>query len=117
MTTIDAEDQNPEHWWTPEILRAKGALALSVDKDAAKAESLFLQSLALAQKQGALAWELRTALALSELWASQGRKKDALALLPAICDRFTDGSDTADLSKARHLLSELGSSATRTETR
>jgi predicted ATPase/DNA-binding winged helix-turn-helix (wHTH) protein len=111
MATLDAEDPGPEHWWTPEILRAKGALALHVDKDAAKAESLFLRSIALAQKQGALAWELRTTLALSELWASQGRRKDALALLPAICDRFTEEVETTDLSKAQQLLSDLRSSA------
>jgi hypothetical protein len=56
MGKIDAEDQGPEHWWRPEILRLKGALALSVDRDAAK--SLFRQSLTLVQKQGSLAWEV-----------------------------------------------------------
>jgi predicted ATPase/DNA-binding winged helix-turn-helix (wHTH) protein len=111
VATLDAEDPGPEHWWTPEILRAKGALALGRDKDAAKAESLFLQSIALAQKQGALAWELRAALALSELWAAEGRGKDALALLSAICDRFTEEVETADLSKAQRLLGGLRSSA------
>jgi predicted ATPase/DNA-binding winged helix-turn-helix (wHTH) protein len=115
MAALDAEalaeDLGFEHWWTPEILRAKGALALRVDKDAAKAESLFQQSIALAQKQGALAWELRATLVLSELWASQGRGKDALAPLSAICDRFTEGVEMADLSKAQQLLGGLGSSA------
>ena len=110
MAKIDAEDQNPEHWWTPEILRARGALALGVDKEAAKAESLFLQSIALAQKQGALAWELRATLALSEFWKSRGRGKEALTLLPAICDRFTEGIEMASLSKAQHLLNDLRSS-------
>jgi len=110
MAKIDAEDQNPEHWWTPEILRARGALALGVDQDAARAESLFLQSIALAQKQGALAWELRATLALSELWKRQGRQKDALTLLPTICDRFTEGVEMADLRKAQHLLGDLRSS-------
>jgi predicted ATPase/DNA-binding winged helix-turn-helix (wHTH) protein len=111
MATLDAEDPAPEHWWTPEILRAKGALALRVDKDADKAESLFLQSIALAQKQGALAWELRATLALSELWASQGRRQDALALLSAICGRFTEGVEMADMSKAQQLVGDLRSSA------
>ncbi|MEH2566484.1 ATP-binding protein [Bradyrhizobium sp. AZCC 2289] len=111
MAKIDAEDQGPEHWWTPEILRARGALALGVDKDVAKAESLFLQSMALAQKQGALAWELRTTLALSELWASRGRRKEALTLLPGICGQFTEGIETANLSKAQRLLGDLRSSA------
>ncbi|WP_334406038.1 hypothetical protein [Bradyrhizobium sp. AZCC 2289] len=112
MAKIDAEDPGPEHhWWTPEILRARGALALGVDKDVAKAESLFLQSIALAQKQGALAWELRTTLALSELWASRGRGKEALTLLPGICGQFTEGIETANLSKAQRLLGDLRSSA------
>jgi tetratricopeptide (TPR) repeat protein len=110
MATLDAEDPTPEHWWTPEILRAKGALALQVDKDAAKAESLFGQSIALARKQGALAWELRATLALSELRASRGRSQDALAPLSAICDRFTEGVEMADLSKAEQLLGGLRSS-------
>jgi tetratricopeptide (TPR) repeat protein len=115
MAALDAEDVaedlGSEHWWTPEILRARGALALRVDKDAAKAENLFRQSIALAQKQGALAWELRATLALSELRASQGRGKDALAPLSAICDRFTEGVETVDLSRAREVLGGLGSLA------
>jgi predicted ATPase len=110
MAKIDAEDHNPEHWWTPEILRARGALALGVDQDAARAESLFLQSIALARKQGALAWELRATLALSDLWKRQGRQKDALTLLPTICNRFTEGVEMADLTKAQHLLNDLRSS-------
>ncbi|MEI9926322.1 MAG: hypothetical protein WDN50_25800 [Bradyrhizobium sp.] len=109
MATLDAEDLGFEHWWTPEILRARGAFALRVDRDAAKAESLFRQSIALAQRQGALAWELRATLALSELWASQGRGKDALAPLSAICDRFTEAVEMADLSRAQELLSGLRS--------
>jgi predicted ATPase/DNA-binding winged helix-turn-helix (wHTH) protein len=107
MGKIDADDQGPEHWWKPETLRMKGALALSVGRDTAKAESLFRQSLTLAQKQGSLAWELRTTLALSELWASRGQGRNALTLLAVICERFTDGIETADLSKARHLLNDL----------
>jgi tetratricopeptide (TPR) repeat protein len=108
MGKIDAEDQGSEHWWMPEVLRLKGALALSVDRDTSKAENLFRQSLTLAQKQGSLAWELRTATALSKLWIRQDRRKDALNLLPEICDRFK-GVETADLSKARHLLGGLTS--------
>jgi predicted ATPase len=111
MAALDAEDLGFEHWWTPETLRARGAHALRIDKDAAKAESLFQQSIALAQKQGALAWELRATLALSELRASQGRGKDALAPLSAICDRFTEGVELADLSRAQQLVGELGSLA------
>ena len=39
----------------------KGLLALSGDHDPDAAATLFLQSAALARKQGALAWELRAA--------------------------------------------------------
>jgi hypothetical protein len=54
---------------------------------------------------------LRATLALSELWKRQGRQKDALTLLPTICDRFTEGVEMADLRKAQHLLGDLRSSA------
>ena len=48
---------------------------------------------------------------MSELWVDKGQEKDALALLSAICDRFNEGVEIADLSKAQRLLGGLGSLA------
>jgi hypothetical protein len=50
----------------PEALRMKGELVLrSCKPDTPNAEELFGRSLALAHRQGALLWELRTATSLA----------------------------------------------------
>jgi predicted ATPase len=65
----------------------------------------------LARKQSALAWELRAAMNLGRLWATQSREGDALDLLEPLYGRFTEGFETADLIAARRLLDDLRSSA------
>jgi hypothetical protein len=50
-----------------------------------------LAVLHLARKQGALAWELRAAMNLGKLWATQSRERDALDLLEPLYGRFTEG--------------------------
>jgi predicted ATPase len=85
----------------------KGLLALSGDHDPDAAANLFLQSAALARKQGALAWELRAAMDLARLRANQGYPREAIELLEAVYNRFTEGFETVDLLAARSLLGEL----------
>lgn len=93
-------------WCTAEILRAK-AQALLVDdpaRNADAAEALLLRALAVAQAQGALAWELRSATTLAQLWQQQGRNANAHTLLAPIYSRFTEGLATPDLARARQVL-------------
>jgi predicted ATPase len=117
MAQLESRDRNPEHWCTPEILRVKGLIALSGERDEAAAADFFSRSGALARKQGALAWELRTAMNLGKLWAAQSRERDALDLVAPLYGRFTEGFETADLIAARRLLDDLGSSADRQKRR
>jgi predicted ATPase/DNA-binding winged helix-turn-helix (wHTH) protein len=107
MAQLESRDSNPEHWCTPEILRVKGLIALSGERDEAAAADFFSKSGALARKQGALAWELRAAINLGQLWATQRRERDALDLLEPLYGRFTEGFETADLIAARRLLDDL----------
>jgi len=72
-----------------------------------EAEALLQQSLAIARTQGALAWELRTATSLAQLWQRQSRCREALDLLSPIYQRFTEGYATPDLRKVRLLIDEL----------
>jgi predicted ATPase len=111
MAQLEGRDSNAEHWCTSEILRVKGLIALSGERDEAAAADFFSRSGALARKQGALAWELRAAMNLSRLWATQSRERDALNLLEPLYGRFTEGFETADLTAARRLIDELRSSA------
>jgi predicted ATPase/DNA-binding winged helix-turn-helix (wHTH) protein len=94
-------------WSTAEILRAQGDALLN-DARPGEAETVLLKALAVAKAQGALAWELRSATSLAQLWQRQGHAPRAYALLAPIYGRFTEGFATPDLSKVRRLLDELG---------
>jgi hypothetical protein len=106
MADLKARDRNLEHFCTPEILRVRALLSVAQGK-AQSGEELFRESLALARRQGAHAWELRTATSAAGVLGSQGRHAEALDLLSPIYDRFTEGFETADLHAARMTLSKL----------
>jgi predicted ATPase len=90
-----------------EILRLKGWM-LSIKGDLEAAERSFLASLDWARRQQAKSWELRTSTSLARLWQSQGKHRDAYALLAPVYGWFTEGFDTKDLQEAKVLLAELG---------
>ena len=60
----------------------------------------------MARQQQALSLELRAALSLARLWASQGKTQAAGELLAPIHGRFTEGFDTHDLQAARAFLEQ-----------
>jgi predicted ATPase/DNA-binding winged helix-turn-helix (wHTH) protein len=91
--------------YMPELLRVKGLLLRATPE---AAEACFRQSLDWARRQGALAWELRTATDLAALLAGDARSGEAAVLLRPVFDRFTEGADTTDLQAAGRLLATLG---------
>jgi len=93
-------------WFLADLLRIKGRLTLMAGHTP-EAETLFRQALDLAHKQGALAWELRSAIDLAELRQAQSRPDEGKAVLSAVYDRFTEGFERADLRRARTLLEAL----------
>jgi predicted ATPase len=93
--------------WMPEALRIKGEILFSSNRaDARLAEEHFRRSLDIANRQGALFWELRTAMSLGRLYHAQGRIRDAHDLVSSAYVRFTEGFDAADLQSARRRLEE-----------
>jgi predicted ATPase/DNA-binding winged helix-turn-helix (wHTH) protein len=95
-------------WCTPELLRIKGRRLLQQgggNRDGA--EALMLRSIETARRQGALSWELRTAISLAELWQSEGRHSQAGDFLVSTVNRFTEGFKTADLARAADRLKNL----------
>lgn len=95
--------------YLPELLRLRGAILLSAPELSNRsAEDYFTQSLELSRKQGARAWEIRTATDLALLWAGQDRAEDAQALLRPVLERFTEGRDTPDFRAAAGVLARLG---------
>jgi predicted ATPase len=100
-------------WCVAELLRFKGELLLldGAPDSVGSASDHFFRALDCARRQGAISWELRTAMSLARLQHDQGRTKAAQALLAPIYNRFTEGFGTADLVAAKSLLDVLGPSS------
>ncbi|MER8369910.1 winged helix-turn-helix domain-containing protein [Mesorhizobium sp. M1378] len=107
--TIRQVEANGDLCYMPELLRVKGShvlAALRADSDE-EVELCFRRSLELSNRQGARAWELRTAVDLAFLLAARGQREGARALLEPIFARFGEGLETADLQSAALLLARL----------
>jgi predicted ATPase/DNA-binding winged helix-turn-helix (wHTH) protein len=92
----------------PELLRMKGNLLLTMQVPAVdKAEMLLLRSGELSRSQGALAWQLRSAVDLAGLWAARGDVERAHDFLRPVYAQFNEGLDTTDLRTANQLLATL----------
>jgi predicted ATPase len=106
---LERAENGTSGWSTAEILRARAQTLLATDcpVKTATAEAVLLKALNVARTQGALAWELRSATSLAQLWQRQGRHQQAHELLAPIYQRFTEGFSTPDLITVRRLLGEL----------
>ena len=89
--------------------RLKGAI-LASDRGGreAEAEGWFEGAIAVARRQGARLWELRSAVGLARLRRDQGRPNEAHAMLAAVYGWFTRRVDAPDLLEAKALLDKLG---------
>ena len=101
-------EETGEHWGLAEVLRVKARLL----RDAARSETevietILVNSLEIARRQGARFWELRTACDLARLWQQQGREMKGFELLQPIYDQFTEGFDTVDMKDAKALIRTL----------
>jgi predicted ATPase len=101
-----SSDPRNDAYDLPERLRMRGEL-LAQAGDASVAESCFRDAIAMADRQTALSWRLRTATSLARLWSQQQRRDEARTMLTETYARFTEGFETADLRAARSLLDEL----------
>jgi tetratricopeptide (TPR) repeat protein len=99
-------ERTGQRWYLAELLRTKGELLLELqNRDSfAAAEDSFQRALEVAREQGALLWELRTALSLARRWQKSGRGGEAKGLLEPVYARFSEGLETAELRSAREFL-------------
>jgi predicted ATPase/DNA-binding winged helix-turn-helix (wHTH) protein len=100
---LEQADMGGEQWCAPELLRIRG-IVLTSRALPTEAEAAFHQSLSLSRKQGARAWELRTATSLARLWCGSGRLGAAAALLGPICAGFDHDLLTDDIRDAQAAL-------------
>jgi predicted ATPase len=107
VEALRAIEDTGEHFYEAELQRLQGEFLLQRSSDKQReAEACFQHAMAIAQNQGAKAWELRTATSLARLWQQQGRQHKARELLAPIYGWFIEGFDTADLQEAKALLDE-----------
>jgi predicted ATPase len=106
--TLASVEAAKEKWAEAEIHRVAGEIVLrSPSPDAARAESYFTAALAIARRQQAKSWELRSATSYSRLMRDHGRVREAHDLLAPVYRWFTEGFATKDLKDAKALLEEL----------
>lgn len=87
--------------WDAELVRLRGEMLLpNLDE----AEPSFDQALAIARSQRARSLELRAALSMYRLRASQGRPTEGRRHLADVYGWFTEGFDTGDLQDAKAVL-------------
>src|SRR5271163_3743618 len=89
-----------------ELLRIKSQV-LATQHDRESAMNCLTEALAAARAQSALAWELRSTMALARLLSEDGQRDHARHTVALVYDRFTEGFETADLKLARALLEDL----------
>lgn len=89
-------------FYEPELHRLRGEVLHRAGRP--DAEQNFQRALDSARTQGARCLELRAALSLAQLWASQGRTEEARELLAPVYDWFTEGLELPDAQEARRLL-------------
>jgi predicted ATPase len=104
---IQTAEQTNERFFQAELHRLRAQMHLMLGRGS-EAEAELQQALAIARRQQARLWELRSATALAQEWKKQGRYADACILLQPIYSFFAEGFDTADLKNAKALLDELG---------
>lgn len=88
----------------PELLRVRGALRIQIGEPDA-ADQDFRASLELAERHASLSWRLRTAIQRAHV-VGPVDLPSALNELEVVYSRFPEGFETADLRKARGLLSQ-----------
>jgi len=94
--------------WEAELHRQRAEILLALNPSkVGEAESHFNKSIEVAHSQSAKSMELRAATSLAEFWRTHGRPDEARALLDPIFRWFNEGTETADLRRARDVQSGL----------
>jgi predicted ATPase len=107
---FDMMKSTGQRYYEAELSRICGELLIRNSENDA-AEFYLQESLGVARKQGARSLELRASVSLARLWRSQGKLKEAGALVGAIYGAFDEGFECRDLVQAKALIGELGAGA------
>lgn len=88
-------------WCQAELLRRDAAEQLS---DSQEREQTFARAMAIANGQGASAWNLRAALSIARLKRESGEREYAKSLVESAAKAFSEGFETRDMQEAQEIL-------------
>ncbi|MDF2972470.1 MAG: adenylate/guanylate cyclase [Microvirga sp.] len=103
---VRLDEQNAECFYAAEIYRLMGKAFLQSDRKLDEAEHYFARGLKLAREQGAKSLELRLCLSMCELLPNSDECRSQLHESYRF---FSEGLETADLVRARKMLSSFAS--------
>lgn len=114
MGALDARFVGPElllrvdaghaAWCAPEVLRAAALQAAAAGEDDAIVAAQLDRAMAIAQRQGALSWELRIAITQVDRLLGRQLRFDAAPMLRPILGRFVEGRETLDFRRASQII-------------
>ncbi len=95
------------HFYSAEIHRLRGDLALALGQDSAIALQSYRDSVATAGLQGALAFELRAGASLAELFVRMGRQGEAVRVASALQQKIPRRLVSLDVSRVLGVLENI----------
>ena len=97
--------KNPNLWCAAEHYRAAGEQYLATRSgDVQSGAKMLWAALEISQRQGALAWEIRSRISLARHYGADGDRRKTAAMLQPILDRFAKDSVNADVRLAWKML-------------
>ena len=102
MTDLIRKGQ--DSWCGPELLRVQALRMREQPGQRATALALLDDALRMARAQGALAWELRSAISRVDMLRDQPGAQAARAELAELVQRMPEAAGTADYRRAQGLL-------------
>jgi predicted ATPase len=105
---IEWSNRTGECWYDAELYRIKGELILNASPaQFAAARICFRKGKLVARQQGALFWELRSAMSHARLIMRHDGLDDPRQELADVYNRFTEGFETTDLLAATAMLEAI----------
>jgi predicted ATPase len=105
---IATTEQSGQHWLDAELHRVRGELLLHREPaDLYEAEGAFKRALEIARGQQTKAFELRSALGLAHLYASNGRGTAGSDVLTRALIDFDTAQDLPEIQQAKQLFRQI----------
>lgn len=105
---MEATERTGERWSEAELHRCRGILLEQSGKPLVEAQACYLQAIAVAQRQGAVAWELRATMNLASSLISLDAKDEARELIMGLLERVSLDLDRESDTQIKALLAACG---------